>query len=164
MLGSEKFRTREKRLLVQELLRPGQKLSGGSKYLIFKQIFRSAKIRLWDPKCCRSRKKDCWIRKGVRTHETVRTHGKRLPALKMLICLKRSCMRIWIFKLLLEYSDPWKDCRIHRKWIVEPRKLQGSEEKSAGSGNVGPLKKLMCGSKHLNCRWVFGSAKRLVDP
>ena len=33
MLGSEKFKAKEKRVLIQELLGPGQKLNGGSKYL-----------------------------------------------------------------------------------------------------------------------------------
>ena len=48
--------------------------------------------------------------------------------------------------------------------LLSPESCKGSEEKSAGSEKVEPSKKLMCGSNHLNCRWVFGSAKRLVDP
>jgi hypothetical protein len=57
-----------------------------------------------------------------------------------------------------------KVVRIHRKRIVEPRKLQRFGREKGWIRKVGPLKKLTCGSNHLNCRWVFGSAKRLVVP
>ena len=85
----KKFRAREKELLIQELLRSGQKLSGGSEYLIFKQIFGSAKF-------------DCGIRNAAGPAEKIAGSGKgsghmklfelkkkRLPTLKMLICLKK---------------------------------------------------------------------------
>ena len=123
------------------------------------------KIRLWDPKCCRSRKKDCWIRKSDRTHETVQTHEKRLPVLKMLICSERISPADLNIRIIYRiFGSVRKDGRTRKKWIVGPRKLLVRKRKMLDPEMSDPWRELMRGSKYLNFKLVYGSAKRLLDP
>jgi len=141
MLGSEKFRAREKRLLIQELLRPGQKLSGGSKYLNCRWIFGSAKF-------------DCGIRNVAGPAKKIAGSGKvldpwncsnpwkKIASPENVDLLKKN------FACGSEYSNYLSNIRIREKGLSDPQemncwaqKVAGSEEENAGSGNVGPLKR-----------------------
>ena len=83
----------------------------------------------------------------------------------MLICSERISPADLNVRIIYRiFGSVKKNCWTHKERIVGPRKIAGSEEKSAGSGNVGPLMRTDARIQIPKFKLVSGSAKRWLDP